>query len=199
MTRFFYTRDECEARAMQLLIRYQQRISERVSLPIDVALIGEDICGLTWDWAEIPDDAGHPVWGRLRPQARRVEMNERFTQDFQRNQGLDRFTRAHEIGHWELHAVHSNPDQLALVPLDPAPEMMYCRGGDGSWIETHADWFAAALLMPYDLFRTAARSLDLHDPSGLATLKTWCDVSWQALQIRLETLHIPFTPRPGYA
>lgn len=197
MTRPYYTRDQCEARATELLHRYQRTVGERLTLPIDVALIGEIACELTWDWADIADRDGHIVWGRLLPADRRVEMNERYAPRLQSNQGLDRFTRAHELGHWELHAEHPNPHQLALLPLDPVAGAVYCRGGAGDWLETHADWFAAALLMPRDLFCAAARALDLTRQADLKTLKKTCDVSWRALSIRLATFDIPFVDRDG--
>lgn len=197
MTRTFYTRDQCEAHATDLLHRYQRLVGERLSLPVDVALIGEIVCELTWDWADIADQDGQIIWGRLLPSDRRVEMNERYAAKLHNNQGLDRFTRAHELGHWELHAEHPNRHQLALLPLEPIAAPVYCRGGTADWIETHADWFAAALLMPRDLFCAATRKLDLTIQANMEILKKTCDVSWQALSIRLDTFGIPYVDRDG--
>jgi len=199
MTRPFYNREQCEARAVQVLQQYQRLRGVRLSLPINVDLIGEVVCGLIWDWADIADDGGPPIWGRLLPAERRVEMNERHLGDFGDNSGLDRFTRAHEIGHWELHAEHTNPHQLPLIPLEPAssPPTVYCRGRDDGWIEKHADWFAAALLMPRDAFCGAAHDFDLLRWDHMKTFKAACDVSWQALYIRLGTFGIPFVDHAG--
>jgi Zn-dependent peptidase ImmA (M78 family) len=98
-----------------------------------------------------------------------------------------------------LHAAHHIPDQLALFTQEPAAGIVFCRGGNGTWIEMHANWFAAALLMPCDVLRDAAAQFDLRHPVGVAALKKMCDVSWQALCIRLETLGIPFVDRAGRA
>lgn len=157
------------------------------------------MCGLTWDWASIPDADGRPVWARLVPGARRVDLNERHQGELLGNQGLDRFTRAHEIGHWDLHAVHPVPEQAPLFALEPVThENVFCRGrDDDSWQEKQADWFAAALLMPADLFRAAAQGLDLTTQDGMVAMKRTCDVSWSALSVRLKTLGVSHRERDG--
>ncbi len=194
----FLTRQQCEAAAARLLIRYQLHVSTRLALPVDVDLIGELMCDLTWDWAPLEDIDGQVVWARLVPGERRVEMNERYASDLAANEGLDRFTRAHEIGHWELHATHPTPHQLALFPLErSAVEPVFCHGLSNSWLERHADWFAGALPMPADCFLTAARGLDLTTQEGIGTLKGICNVSWAALSIRLRTLCVAHRERDG--
>ena len=42
----FLSREHCEAAAGRLLIRYQHQIGERLSLPVDVDIIGELIVHL---------------------------------------------------------------------------------------------------------------------------------------------------------
>ena len=181
---------------MRLLIRHQIQTGARLALPIDVDLVGELTCGLTWDWEPMPDEQDRIIWARLVPAARRVDMNERYASDLRHNQGLDRFTRGHEIGHWELHAVHPVPNQLILFPVEaPTTETVFCRGRDESWQEKQADWFAAALLMPADVFLTAVRQFNLMTPEDLGALKRMCDVSWAALTIRLKTLGVPHVDR----
>lgn len=55
----------------------------------------------------------------------------------------DNFTIAHELGHFVLHYPHKNP---------PAETMRFHRYGAGL-VETQANRFAAAFLMPADEFR----------------------------------------------
>lgn len=85
-----------------------------------------------------------------------------------------RFTIAHEIGHFVLHAHRLAPE----------------RGGraDGTWrLQEHeADQFAADLLMPEDLVRQAALE---HGPDA-ARLADRFDVSRQAMQVRLRAMGI---------
>lgn len=57
----------------------------------------------------------------------------------------DNFTVAHELGHYVLHYPHDDP------PREP---VMYNRYGSGL-LETEANRFAAALLMPVEELKTA--------------------------------------------
>lgn len=180
-----------------MLIRFQQQLGMRLTLPVDIDLLGELTCGLTWDWADIDEPEDASIWARLVPSARRVDLNERHAATLRRVQGLDRFTRAHEIGHWDLHATQPNSHQLSLLDAPPASTVTFCRGRDHSWPERQADWYAAALLMPPDLFVGEARSLDLTCWDQLHKLKERCDVSWQALSIRLREFAIPFVDHTG--
>ena len=195
--RTYYSQEQCESRACWMLIRFQRQLGTHLALPVDVDLLGELTCGLTWDWADIDEPEGTTIWARLVPSARRVDLNERRAATLNRVQGLDRFTRAHEIGHWDLHATQPNPQQLSLLEAEPAPEVTFCRGRDESWPERQADWYAAALLMPPDLFPAAARRFDLTRWDDMREMKKLCNVSWQALSIRLETFAIPYVDHTG--
>lgn len=59
----------------------------------------------------------------------------------------DRFTVAHELGHWVLHYLGTNADGRGT-------QMVASRYGTGR-VETEANWFAAAFLMPQAVFRAA--------------------------------------------
>jgi Zn-dependent peptidase ImmA (M78 family) len=61
----------------------------------------------------------------------------------------DRFTLAHELGHYFLHYLHPNTSS----------EMSYGRGSR-NLAETQANVFAASLLMPEQQFRHAFRELE---------------------------------------
>lgn len=60
----------------------------------------------------------------------------------------DRFTIAHELGHYYLHYVHP----------EKTNEAGFGRG-ERNLVETQANVFAASLLMPAELFRAAHREL----------------------------------------
>ena len=81
----------------------------------------------------------------------------------------DRFTVAHELGHYVLHS------RFGVEPLKVARE-----GNDRA--EWEANWFAAALLMPQEEFTAMAKNLDLPE------LAYHFDVSTQSAQIRMESL-----------
>lgn len=83
----------------------------------------------------------------------------------------DRFTLAHELGHY---FIHSNQG---------AKPLRASRKGSGP-IETEANWFAAALLMPKDEFSELAKSLS-RDVNALAG---HFQVSVRAVEVRLSSV-----------
>ena len=83
----------------------------------------------------------------------------------------DRFTLAHELGHY---FIHSNQ---GAIPIRAS------RKGTGP-IETEANWFAAALLMPKEDFSTLAKSLN-RDANALAG---HFQVSVRAVEVRLSSV-----------
>lgn len=83
----------------------------------------------------------------------------------------DRFTIAHELGHYFL---HSNQGATPLVAN---------RNGENKRVEWEANWFAAALLMPSDEFKTAFNQL-----CNLESVALLFEVSGQAAKIRAEVL-----------
>ena len=90
----------------------------------------------------------------------------------------DRFTIAHELGHLVLHYVYPNAAKQAGIERLTAE-----RYGSGR-PEIEANWFAAAFLMPSELFRQA-----FMDAGGnLAAVSTEFGVSPHAASIRANSL-----------
>jgi Zn-dependent peptidase ImmA (M78 family) len=127
-----------------------------------------------------------------------VVLNETHTRKFAASHGLERFTKAHEIGHWMLHVDKERGEYSA----DLAPEFIVrgalhsgiTRGRETNWLERHADWFAAALLMPANVFVPIAEDYDLRDPRALKKLATTFGVSLSALRTRLSQLGFVYAP-----
>jgi predicted transcriptional regulator len=84
----------------------------------------------------------------------------------------DRFTLAHELGHYFLHADQGERRIRAA------------RRGSGR-VEWEANWFAAGFLMPAKTFRDAARN----DPDPIL-LAAKFRVSTAAARIRMESLGV---------
>ena len=82
----------------------------------------------------------------------------------------DRFTIAHELGHYILHS------NFGEIPLEME------RSGSGP-MEWEANWFATGLLMPEDKFRRA-----WEESPRLSYLTSLFMVSDAALEIRIEEL-----------
>lgn len=97
-----------------------------------------------------------------------------------------RFTLAHELGHYKLHAQKSN------VFMD---NVFFRKKSEGytskeEKIEKEANYFAANILMPENLIRKEILELncDLHDDSTISSLANKFEVSSSAMTFRLINL-----------
>jgi Zn-dependent peptidase ImmA (M78 family) len=98
----------------------------------------------------------------------------------------NRFTIAHELGHFELHK------QQDLF-VDKGFKVMFRGAETEQWNkqqERDANQFAACLLMPEDLLRAEASKLDFDytEEISIKTLAKIFDVSSVAMSIRLSAL-----------
>jgi Zn-dependent peptidase ImmA (M78 family) len=84
----------------------------------------------------------------------------------------DRFTIAHELGHYFLHASQGD-----------TPIIAYRNGS--TRIEWEANWFAAGLLMPKDKFVSAMRRL-----GDVRRVARWFGISPAAVEVRKNALGI---------
>lgn len=125
-----------------------------------------------------PQDAGR-ISGMLTTTNHTIWVD-RF--ESERSQGRRRFTVAHELGHWLLHAQRGdkkNFERFCRAPdLDP--------GADPEKQEGEANAFAAALLMPEEIISTIAPECGFN----LGLLAAQFDVSVPALELRLTTLKL---------
>jgi hypothetical protein len=189
LSKRYWRRSEVEACAWATLQEFGLRCDGSLKPPIDVDLIGELVYELTWDWAVIPEPPGRIIWAGLAPAERRVILNERHIEVYRRNEGFERFTKAHELGHWVCHVVHGG----VLPPRPPSLKgrgsldgpVFFSSDADSRWRERHADWFAAALLMPAPLLQAMARGLDLERWPDRYRLRDRFNVSITALNVRL--------------
>lgn len=204
----FWRRDEIEDFALVTLLEFRRQTGLLLCPPIDVDLVGELACGLQWDWDVLPEPPQTRFWAALFPQQSRVTLNEKYSEIFAANSGLERFTKAHEIGHWMLHvnkqiekrhqpagaeysaseygSGHGTPEYAMKSALRPKA----VRRGETDWFERHADWFAAALLMPAGVLVPLAEDLDLHRAAALRKLAGEFDVSQAAMKVRLSQLKL---------
>lgn len=89
----------------------------------------------------------------------------------------DRFTIAHEIGHYVLHYLWPRQNGHNLGPIEAK------RYGTGR-VEWEANWFAAGFLMPAEAFRLAYAQSN----GNLNSLSDQFQVSMEAARIRTESL-----------
>lgn len=108
-----------------------------------------------------------------------------------------RFTIAHELGHLELH--DDTGDKLFIDKqirvyqrVGEASSAIYNEPGSMSTpeMESQANMFAAALLMPAPLLEHAALGQNLWDETDIDALAKNFGVSAQAMSIRLQQLKV---------
>jgi hypothetical protein len=167
--------------AARLLADYEERYGVPRTPPIPIDEIARAHLLL---WVELADDlrlvpgapgAAGRLSGLLIPSERTIWVDRH---EAERSAGRRRFTTAHEVGHWVLHAQGS-----------AAGDSVFCRPNDlhrTDHLEGEANAFAASLLMPEPLLRPAA------DASGcnIAHLAQRFDVSAPAMKLRLLRLDL---------
>jgi Zn-dependent peptidase ImmA (M78 family) len=102
-----------------------------------------------------------------------------------------RFTLAHEIGHFVLHVKGSSQSRLFIDKyVVYRRDQQSSKGDDQEEVEANA--FAAALLMPARLVRSEIKrhDLDLDDEDDLCVLANRFDVSTSAMSNRLVNLEL---------
>ena len=171
------------------MARHESVVGAPVTLPVPIEMIIEQTYGLQILWEEIPEPPDSIILGALAPRERRIVLNVRHEDLFERWLGPERFTLAHELAHWIYDA--ENPDQLSL-DFDAQPAEVYCYHRESPGLsetlrirEMNANKLAANLLLPEDLVRRADIDGVLGDFRGTAT--RW-QVSRTTLRIRLQEL-----------
>lgn len=161
-------------------------------MPVPVELIVEQTFDLSVVYGAIDEDPGVMILGALVPMDKRIVLNDRHADLFDQVIGPERFTLAHELGHWVYDA--DSPDQLPLALDLTDTESVFCYHRETPGIdeqtrirEINANGFASALLMPADLVLNVSIPDSVPDQRQLA--KQW-GVSYQAFRIRLENLGI---------
>lgn len=170
-----------EAVAMQILATYEQDYGYGGALPVPVEEIAGSLALLHIEEADdlrtmpgAPSDSGH-ISGLLLTETMTIYVDK---SEAARSPGRRRFTIAHELGHWYLHA------QAAAGSFQ-----RYCRDADlasASRQEGEANAFAASLLTPAALLREQAAACGLNLP----LLARRFDVSLPAMRLRLVTLDL---------
>jgi hypothetical protein len=178
-----YSRSEISAQAIALL-----KDAGLYRLPVDVEALAAK-CGILVNFADLGDDySGLLV---IRGGGAAAHINVRHHPNRQR------FSLAHEIGHFVLHAAGAVDVENAYV--DRTMQLYQRRDRDSNPMEMEANFFAATLLMPEQLIRSKIfdEGYDLEDESDVARLAVVLKVSEQALSIRLTQMADLLAPITG--
>lgn len=95
------------------------------------------------------------------------------------SRGRERFSVAHEVGHWMLHRGKSFQCRVDDIVQNYSANLRF---------EKEADEFASHLLMPTSIFRPAIKAANRPGLNDLQGIADQFDVSLQAVSIRLATL-----------
>jgi Zn-dependent peptidase ImmA (M78 family) len=185
---------QIEGLAYTELTKYEESFGalDTPMIPIDKII---ESWGLAYYWDDLRNyGAPEGTIGLLDHQKKLIVLEETI-----REQVRERFTLAHEAGHWKLHLKERPaPNQLPL--FQDAEEWFFCRGeAEEPWMFQEANHFAACILMPRDrlvplaqeLLAGAATDALLDGRSAakvLSDLAGTFGVSRLAMEIRLEEL-----------
>jgi hypothetical protein len=211
----FYRNAEIESRAEQRIVELETLLGKPVEPPIPLELIAEHMLGLDILWEEIEELPGELIYGGLRMEDKLIVLNENRRSLFEQKPSLERSTKGHEMGHWDLFGKSDHPDQLRMFENDASFVRRSSPGGDirvikaliatpeGQellrQIQKRADEpdearavnrYAAALSMPKRLITEEALKIDRRSWPPLYRLAERFDVSISALTVRLKQLNL---------
>jgi hypothetical protein len=202
---------------------YEQLTGEPVMFPVPIEKIVERILGLNFDWVEIEEQPGEQILAGLIPEERRVVLNSRHLDLFQKKPGLERSTIGHEAGHWDIdidrtslhhprlpgfelqtsvvrrHAAdrHVLVEVLNRAAYDDRYFELYrelTAGQDSPEVRSAVDRYQSSMLMPDWLIKSVVRDIDVTSWPALYELAEKAQVTISNLTVRLHRLGVIYIP-----
>lgn len=202
----------------QRVREYEAKVGAKVTLPVPIEEIVEQVLGLDFDWDVIQEQPGEQILGGLDVANRKILINEAHTALFDSKPGLLRSTIGHEAGHWELDVDRSRSSHPLLPGVDLAPnivnrhasksdrliEVLFTRainderayrlyrqltdGQDAPEVRSAVDRYQSAMLMPRWLIQEAGQRYDFTKWPNLYRLAEEAQVNITNLTVRLQRL-----------
>jgi hypothetical protein len=215
---------EIEQIAASRLAELERLLGQPLSPPIPIDLVAEKVLGLDFLWEPIEELPGEQILGGLIVRQRLIVLNENRKPLFTEKPGLERSTKGHEMGHWDLFVDKSTLDHPALFDLESEGSFAYrsCPSGEVAVIralssdpegrellrkiQARADdpdearavnRYAAALSMPAEMIRADAMKIDRRRWPNLYRLAKKYEVTISALRVRLEQLGLLYVDKDG--
>ena len=212
----FWRNDAIETRAEERLQQLKQHLGGTLTLPIEIDILAESILNLSILWDEIDELPGEVILGSIQPQTRRITMNDKRCGLFANKPGLERFTKGHEMGHWDLYVDNARLDHPAMFTngtgafsfrQSPAGQVVVVRTlmateegrdlliqlrerSDDSDESRAVNRYAGAILMPRQLLKEEALRIKRTSWPDLYGLADKFGVTITALRVRLEQLNL---------
>ncbi len=220
----YFRNETVESLAEARLAELERVIGARLQPPIPIDLLAEQVLGLDFLWEEIDELPGEIVLGGLIPERRLIVLNERHLDLFRAKPGLERSTKGHEMGHWDLFVDQSTLDHPGLPGLatdggftlrgSPAGRVQVLQGllRDPDGVELVRDLmaraddpaearavnrYAAAISMPKEIVRALVRDARPSRWPDLYRLAERFEVTITALRVRLEQLGLLYVSPDG--
>lgn len=193
---------------------YEGRNGAIQGFRIPVEGIVED-AGLKLSYDEIEENPGEQILGGFNTEDLTITINQKYRSLFNEKPGLERFTVAHELGHWDIfiksskdknytfdfgsysQAIsyrNSKSGKLAILANfwhdDDTFEVLkrYDSRKDHPYVSSAVDRYASFLLMPKRLVLAYSKNLDLTDWKILYKMQKDFGVTISALTVRLRRL-----------
>lgn len=209
----FISNAKIEEMTLNRISEYEKK-HDRVKPPIPLDQIIEQIFNLIISW----DSLGKEALGGLNPQKRLLTINEDYLYLFKEKPGLERFTKAHELGHWDLHVDEAKLSHASLFngknsecffrKTTPKGNLVYIiknswsnpeiykalktesKHRDSSIVASQVGKYASYLLMPTHLVKEYIKKVnsDIYSWPSLFRMAEAFDVTITALKIRLMQL-----------
>jgi hypothetical protein len=204
----------------QRLRGYEAKRGVRLTLPVPVEEIVEQVLGIDFDWDVIDEYPGEQILGGLDAVNRKILLNEKHVELFEKTPGLLRSTIGHEAGHYDIDIDRARLLHPTLPGFDLSPstakrhasktdrviEVLLLRaatderayrlykqiteGQDAPEVRSAVDRYQSALLMPSWLIRDAAEWFDFLRWSDLYRLAELAQVAISNLTVRLQRLGV---------
>lgn len=160
----FIPKQTIEEEAIKLLHQYGRQYGLVTIPPIPIEEIVECTLDLSFEFDDLRGMFNCPdVLGASWLEEKRVVIDQSLDPSvFPDKEGRYRFTVAHEVGHWILHApaILAKKQQPTLFDMSDGKPSLICRSSSAKEPkEWQADFFAGHLLMPEMMVKTAWTNL----------------------------------------
>src|SRR5438094_4922293 len=98
----FYRNQQIEDLAGRRLDELERLLGRQLTPPVPNDVLAEKVLGLDFLWEPIEELPGEVILGGIQPQRRLIVLNENRRRLFDDKAGLERSTKGHEMGHWDL-------------------------------------------------------------------------------------------------
>lgn len=220
----FYRNNEIEDLAELRLVELEQILKKPLTIPIPIDLLAERVLELNLLWESIEELPGETILGALVPEKCLIILNENHRKLFEEKPGLERSTKGHEMGHWDLlidkaaleyptlfelrndhYSVFRNSTvgkvTVLKALLSPPEEQRFYQKilsrADEPNEARIVNRYAAAISMPRQLLKDELLKIDRTKWPNIYQVAKKFEVTITALKVRMEQLDLIYVGKDG--